>query len=149
MKKNWLLIAGIAMLVVAAVLMVNSKTNPPPPVTTTVVRTTTTAPAKTKPTPKPKPKPKPPKVIAPFVWVMASVTKGATGMKVDVKLREYRGRAVVGLKTIRSGTTYRYYYKHKADQLCQVIKPGTTATSPVCVQIKGRSQVIIFTSSQA
>jgi hypothetical protein len=35
MKKNWLLIAGIAMLVVAAVLMVNSKTNPPPVTTTT------------------------------------------------------------------------------------------------------------------
>ena len=30
MKKNWLLIAGIATLVVAAVLMVNSATNPAP-----------------------------------------------------------------------------------------------------------------------
>ena len=35
MKKNWLLIAGIALLVVAAVLMVNFKTNPPPVTTTT------------------------------------------------------------------------------------------------------------------
>ena len=39
MKKNWLLIAGIAMLAVAAVLMVNSKNNPPP-VTTTTTQTT-------------------------------------------------------------------------------------------------------------
>jgi len=29
MKKNWLLIAGVALLVVAAVLMVNSASNPP------------------------------------------------------------------------------------------------------------------------
>jgi hypothetical protein len=39
MKKNWLLIAGIALLAVAAVLMVNSK-NSPPPVTTTTHTTT-------------------------------------------------------------------------------------------------------------
>ena len=43
MKKNWLLIAGIAMLAVAAVLMVNSKTTQPPPVTTTT-QTTPAAP---------------------------------------------------------------------------------------------------------
>jgi hypothetical protein len=35
MKKNWLLIAGIALLSVAAVLMVNSKNSPPPVTTTT------------------------------------------------------------------------------------------------------------------
>jgi len=39
MKKNWLLIAGVALLAVAAVLMVNSKTTPPPPVTTTTQTT--------------------------------------------------------------------------------------------------------------
>jgi len=39
MKKNWLLIAGVTLLVVAAVLMVNSKTNPPPPVTPTTQTT--------------------------------------------------------------------------------------------------------------
>lgn len=39
MKKNWLLIAGVALLAVAAVLMVNSKTNPPPPVTPTTQTT--------------------------------------------------------------------------------------------------------------
>ena len=39
MKKNWLLIAGVALLAVAVVLMVNSKTNPPPPVTTTTQTT--------------------------------------------------------------------------------------------------------------
>jgi len=45
MKKNWLLIAGVALLAVAAVLMVNSKTNPPPPVTTTTQTATQTTPA--------------------------------------------------------------------------------------------------------
>ncbi|HEX5604541.1 MAG TPA: CYCXC family (seleno)protein [Pyrinomonadaceae bacterium] len=45
MKKNWLLIAGVALLAVAAVLMVNSKTNPPPPVTTTTQTATRTTPA--------------------------------------------------------------------------------------------------------
>ena len=35
MKKNWLLIAGIALLVLAAVLMVNSANNPTPLPTTT------------------------------------------------------------------------------------------------------------------
>ena len=34
MKKNWLLIAGIALLVLAAVLMVNSANNPTPSTTT-------------------------------------------------------------------------------------------------------------------
>ena len=38
MKKNWLLILGVALLAVAAVLMVNSK-NTPPPVTTTTQTT--------------------------------------------------------------------------------------------------------------
>lgn len=42
MKKNWLLIAGVALLAAAAVLMVNSKNNPSPVTTTT--QTTPAAP---------------------------------------------------------------------------------------------------------
>src|SRR5262245_21938040 len=43
MKKNWLLIAGIATLAVAAVLMVNSANNPKPVTTTHTSSSATTA----------------------------------------------------------------------------------------------------------
>jgi len=122
----------------------------PPPRTVTVTKTvTTTAPTKPVQLVKPKPKPKParPKVIAPFVWVIAFVASPG-GQPQTVRLREYDGKDIVNVKVLKSGTTYRYRYKHEADQLCQVIKPGTTATSPVCVQIRGKSQVITFTNTQ-
>ena len=126
---------------------------PPPQTRTVTVTRAIQVPPKTvvtqKPKPKPKPKPRPakPRVIARFVWVMANVSSAAQ-QSPAVRLREYDGKDVVKLATLRSGRVYRYYYKHKADQLCQVIKPGTTATSPVCVRIMGGTQVITFTSNQ-
>ncbi len=45
MKKNWLIILGVALLAVAGVLIVNSKNTTPPPVTTTTQTATQTTPA--------------------------------------------------------------------------------------------------------
>jgi len=45
MKKSWLLIAGVALLIVAAVLMVNSANNPSPSTTATRNTSTTQTPA--------------------------------------------------------------------------------------------------------
>jgi hypothetical protein len=82
--------------------------------------------------------------------VIASVTDGGgSDVRTIVRLREYRGKKIVRLAVLKTGTAHRYHYKHKADQLCQVIKPGMTATSPVCVQIKGGKQVIAFTSTRS
>jgi Protein of unknown function with PCYCGC motif len=46
MKKNWLLIAGVALLAIAAVLMVNSANNPTPVTPASTSNPTTPAPAR-------------------------------------------------------------------------------------------------------